>query len=267
VETSTSLEEHFMTINGDLKTINEVIDAEIDALPDGLLSKYTGTTQGDRANYLFENADTLAAQAVAAAREKIGGRNLAVEADAYANQRALERANQLITDPDSVMDAARPERNDTTSKENAKRVGQEILGARHVHEFLSDSEGSFEGISPGCLMTDNRLAELQGAQILFDTAPEVAAYLANLQRADEMAATREERVGAIVDEAFPTEEELEECARVRQEYFEMLEDPITISRKRFDELIAAETELNALEEAGVDNWEGYSYAMETLEEN
>jgi hypothetical protein len=71
--------------------------------------------------------------------------------------------NQLITDPDSVMDAARPERNDTTSKENAKRVGQEILGARHVHEFLSDSEGSFEGISPGCLMTDNRLAELQSA--------------------------------------------------------------------------------------------------------
>jgi hypothetical protein len=100
--------------------LNKIID-------EVTLPEYIGTTDGDRANYLLENADVLADQAVAAAREKIGGRNLAVEADAYANQRALERANQLITDPDSVMNATRPECNDTTSKENAKRVGQEIL--------------------------------------------------------------------------------------------------------------------------------------------
>jgi hypothetical protein len=216
VETSTSLEEHFMTDNiefrkFDAPTVHDLQSAERDrkriekARVDGTLvctedqadamaslPEYTGTTDSDRAEYLRANSHELATQAVAAAREKIGGRNLAVEADAYANQRALERANQLITDPDSVMNAARPECNDTTSKENAKRVGQEILGARHVHDFLSDSEGSFEGISPGFLMTI----------------------------ADKMTATREERVGAAVDEAWPTEEDLDEVDRMQAEYYE-----------------------------------------------
>jgi hypothetical protein len=189
----------------------KVHEAESTTLPE-----YTGTTDSDRAEYLRANSHELATEAVTSARQ--------------------QRANQLITDPDSVMDAARPERNDATSKENAKRVGQEILGARHVHEFLSDSEGSFEGISPGCLMTDNRLAELQSfsnqlASVSTDfeaelenrfceTIPEAAAFLSDMQRADEMAATREERVGAAVDEAWPTEEDLDEVDRMQAEYYE-----------------------------------------------
>lgn len=37
-----------------------------------------------------------------------------------------------------------------------------------------------------------------------------------------------------------------------------------ISQERYDELIRAESKLLALEGAGVDNWDGYDFAMETL---
>lgn len=43
-------------------------------------------------------------------------------------------------------------------------------------------------------------------------------------------------------------------------------ETITIDKKRYDELIEAEAKLRALEAAGVDNWQGYNYAMEILNE-
>lgn len=45
---------------------------------------------------------------------------------------------------------------------------------------------------------------------------------------------------------------------------EKLSPNITISRERYAELDAAEDKLNALEAAGVDNWQGYDIAMEEL---
>lgn len=42
-------------------------------------------------------------------------------------------------------------------------------------------------------------------------------------------------------------------------------DVITISRSEYEGLIQSEAKLNALEMAGVDNWEGYSDALATLE--
>ena len=41
---------------------------------------------------------------------------------------------------------------------------------------------------------------------------------------------------------------------------------ITISLSEYDELHEASDKLNALEQAGVDNWEGYGVAMDLLEE-
>lgn len=41
-------------------------------------------------------------------------------------------------------------------------------------------------------------------------------------------------------------------------------DQVTISRKEYDRLLAAEAKLDALEAHGVDNWTGYSDAMEEL---
>lgn len=41
---------------------------------------------------------------------------------------------------------------------------------------------------------------------------------------------------------------------------------VTIPGDRFRELTDAEAKLNALESAGVDNWEGYDDAMESLDE-
>jgi hypothetical protein len=41
---------------------------------------------------------------------------------------------------------------------------------------------------------------------------------------------------------------------------------ITIPAGRFAELTNAEAKLNALEAAGVDNWEGYDHAMDILNE-
>lgn len=42
---------------------------------------------------------------------------------------------------------------------------------------------------------------------------------------------------------------------------------ITIQREHYDELLAAQRKLEALEAAGVDNWDGYDYAMEIMEED
>ena len=43
-------------------------------------------------------------------------------------------------------------------------------------------------------------------------------------------------------------------------------DTIEITDKRLKELKHAENKLSALESAGVDNWEGYSDAMDMLSE-
>lgn len=43
-------------------------------------------------------------------------------------------------------------------------------------------------------------------------------------------------------------------------------DVVTITRERFDDLNKKEDFLAALEDAGVDNWEGYDIAQDTFEE-
>lgn len=40
------------------------------------------------------------------------------------------------------------------------------------------------------------------------------------------------------------------------------EETVTISAKEYDMLLQRDFKLNCLEGAGVDNWEGYDYAME-----
>lgn len=42
----------------------------------------------------------------------------------------------------------------------------------------------------------------------------------------------------------------------------MTEETITISKKRYKELLRTEKELAALEAGGVDNWEWYSEALD-----
>ena len=44
-----------------------------------------------------------------------------------------------------------------------------------------------------------------------------------------------------------------------------MEETITITQKNFRELVRRDTFLTALEHAGVDNWDGYDYAMELLD--
>ncbi len=46
-----------------------------------------------------------------------------------------------------------------------------------------------------------------------------------------------------------------------------MEETITISKKEYDELVNAFYKLNALENAGVDNWEWYDEAMKSLSED
>lgn len=41
---------------------------------------------------------------------------------------------------------------------------------------------------------------------------------------------------------------------------------ITIRKSEYDKLIAASEKLEALIAAGADNWDGYAYAMEVLQE-
>lgn len=46
-----------------------------------------------------------------------------------------------------------------------------------------------------------------------------------------------------------------------------MEETITITKKEYDQLVEDQRFLYALQGAGVDNWEGYSYALELLEED
>jgi len=43
-------------------------------------------------------------------------------------------------------------------------------------------------------------------------------------------------------------------------------ETVTISKKEYEELLEDQKMLNALQDAGVDIWEGYDYAMELLNE-
>jgi hypothetical protein len=43
-------------------------------------------------------------------------------------------------------------------------------------------------------------------------------------------------------------------------------ETVTITKKEYEELLEDQKMLNALQDAGVDNWEGYDYAMELLNE-
>lgn len=47
----------------------------------------------------------------------------------------------------------------------------------------------------------------------------------------------------------------------------MGEETVTISKKSYDSLLDSELMLACLENAGVDNWPGYYYAMEEYEES
>jgi hypothetical protein len=44
------------------------------------------------------------------------------------------------------------------------------------------------------------------------------------------------------------------------------QDTVSISRSKYEELIRRSNKLEALEQAGVDNWDGYEDAMDLLEE-
>ncbi len=46
----------------------------------------------------------------------------------------------------------------------------------------------------------------------------------------------------------------------------MNSETVTISKKEYDQLIKDSEFLEALRAAGVDNWDGYSYAFEILNE-
>ncbi len=46
-----------------------------------------------------------------------------------------------------------------------------------------------------------------------------------------------------------------------------MEETITITLKEYEELREATRTLNALEAAGVDNWDGYDEALSLMEEN
>lgn len=46
----------------------------------------------------------------------------------------------------------------------------------------------------------------------------------------------------------------------------MNNETVTITKKRYDELCEMALKLEALEQTGVDNWNGYDYAMEILDE-
>jgi hypothetical protein len=45
-----------------------------------------------------------------------------------------------------------------------------------------------------------------------------------------------------------------------------MEETVTISKKEYESLLEDSKKLTALENAGVDNWEGYDYARELMQE-
>lgn len=42
---------------------------------------------------------------------------------------------------------------------------------------------------------------------------------------------------------------------------------ITISKREYNQLVNDSFKLNCLESAGVDNWDGYDYAMEMMQDD
>lgn len=46
----------------------------------------------------------------------------------------------------------------------------------------------------------------------------------------------------------------------------MNEETVTITKKEYDELVADQRKLDALEAAGVDNWCGYDLALEYIDD-
>ena len=46
-----------------------------------------------------------------------------------------------------------------------------------------------------------------------------------------------------------------------------MEETVTISAEEYEYLLDRANKLSALEAAGVDNWEGYSYALEIMEDD
>ena len=65
---------------------------------------------------------------------------------------------------------------------------------------------------------------IAGGSRMIETAPQAAKYMSDLQRADEMAATREQRVSEAVDEVWPTEEDMREVDAMKAEYEASRED-------------------------------------------
>ena len=47
----------------------------------------------------------------------------------------------------------------------------------------------------------------------------------------------------------------------------MTDETVTISKKEYESLVEDRKWLQALENAGVDNWEGYDYARELMNED
>lgn len=47
----------------------------------------------------------------------------------------------------------------------------------------------------------------------------------------------------------------------------MKTETVTITKEEYDDLLETKCWADALEAAGVDNWEGYDYAMEILDED
>ncbi len=45
-----------------------------------------------------------------------------------------------------------------------------------------------------------------------------------------------------------------------------MEETVTISKKEYESLLEDSKKLTALKNAGVDNWEGYDYARELMQE-
>jgi len=45
-----------------------------------------------------------------------------------------------------------------------------------------------------------------------------------------------------------------------------VEEKVTISKKRYEQLLKAEAWLNCLEQAGIDNWSGIEVAHDIMEE-
>jgi PHD/YefM family antitoxin component YafN of YafNO toxin-antitoxin module len=65
---------------------------------------------------------------------------------------------------------------------------------------------------------------------------------------------------------------MKETVTISKEEYESLlalkntKETVTISKEEYESLLEDSNKLLALEGAGVDNWEGYGYAIELLEE-